>query len=205
MAKQGDGNTKKGGKTGIVIGVVAVVVIAILIGIIAYLLRGRDEPEPAPEPEQEQTSESEPEQDRQVAGQRNVLVTEDNVDEIMAQEPEPVTEAGRYTVTMNTYWNFPDGRSESNNAYVGNSTDNSHDVYFDIVANESGETIYESPIIPVGSAISNIRLDKELENGIYDCVMTYHLIDGDQNTLSTVDVALTVNIGNASPLDELNE
>lgn len=187
MEKQRDKrpDTKKGGGKLIVISVIAVVIIVILIVIIVRLMSSRQQP---PEDESEQ---------------RSVLVTSENVEEIIAQQPQEPSEADRYTVTMTTYWNFENGKSASPDAYVENSTDNSHAVYFDIALDDDegdSETIYASPILPVGEHIENIQLDKELEDGIYDCVMTYHLVDDDQKTLSTVDVALTINVGNYSPI-----
>jgi hypothetical protein len=50
-------------------------------------------------------------------------------------------------------------------------------------------------VIPVGSHLEDITLDKELDDGTYDCVVTYTLVDDDQNPISTVRVALTIVIG----------
>jgi hypothetical protein len=128
---------------------------------------------------------------------RNVVVTPDNVEEVLQQLDESdKTTSGRYTVTMNTTWNFTDGSSASDNAYVENSVSNTNDVYFDITLADTEENIYSSPVIPVGSHLEDITLDKELDDGTYDCVVTYTLVDDDQNPISTVRVALTIVIGN---------
>ena len=200
MAEQErNSNAKKGGKTGIVIGVVVVVIVIIfvLLGIIIYLLRGRAaEPEPESIPQTEQAAESDPEQEQEVAGQRNVLVTEENVNETLPEIPDTPVAADKYTVTMNTNWIFKDGSSPSSNSYVANVWDNSYPVYFDIYLADTKEVIYESPVLPLGQHIDGIKLDKDLDAGTYDCVMTYHLVDDDQKTLSTVNVGLTINVTN---------
>ncbi len=129
------------------------------------------------------------------AGKRNVVVNKDNVEELIAQlsEDEKVV-PGNYQVTMNTTWDFSDGESTSRNAYVENSEANTNDVYFDVYLADSEEKIFESPVLPIGSYLKNIKLDKALDAGSYDCVIVYSLIDSEQNVLSDVRVAMTINI-----------
>ena len=189
MKKSGDG-VKKGGGAVIVIAVLAIVAILALGAAVVYLLFSRGGSTGTEAPAQEEPA------------QRNVLVTPEDVDEIASRKPAESSDADRYTVTMNTTWNFSDGASASSNAYVANSTDNAHPVYFDVMINGDDSPLYESPIIPVGGHIDGIQLNRELENGIYDCVAVYHLVDDEQNTLSTVNVALTINVGNVSLLTD---
>lgn len=125
---------------------------------------------------------------------RPVLITEDNIEEIANQTEQPEEVPMRYRVTMNSTWEFEDGKSESENAYVENSESNETPVYFDVVRNDTGETIYQSPVIPVGEHLDSVKLDEELEAGNYECTLTYHLIDDDQNTLTTVNMWLMVKI-----------
>ena len=127
---------------------------------------------------------------------RPVLITEDNIEEIANQTEQPEEVPMRYRVTMNSTWEFEDGKSESENAYVENSESNETPVYFDVVRNDTGETIYQSPVIPVGEHLDSVTLDEELEAGSYECTLTYHLIDDDQNTLTTVNMWLMVEIKN---------
>ena len=123
---------------------------------------------------------------------RNV-VTRDNVDEVIKQEvKDDIVAPQYYEVTMNTTWDFADGESASSNAYVANSTYNTTDVYFDVVLTDTEEIIYSSPVLPIGEYINDITLDKALDAGTYDCTVIYSLIDGEQNPLSTVRVALTI-------------
>ena len=85
---------------------------------------------------------------------------------------------------------------DSYDAVVENVEKNTNDVYFDVELSDTEETIYESPVIPRGSHLEALTLDKELEAGTYDCVLTYHLIDEDQNTVSTLRMGLTVMVEN---------
>lgn len=124
------------------------------------------------------------------------IVTPDNVDEVIADLQEDKVADGMYEVTMNTYWEFESGDSASTNAYVENSTANSNDVYFDIVRSDTGENIYSSPIIPIGSHLEGITLDKALDAGEYECVLTYHLLDENEESISTLNINLNIKVLN---------
>jgi flagellar basal body-associated protein FliL len=128
---------------------------------------------------------------------RNTVVTPDNVDEVLASmQDNQKTQAGQYEVAMNTTWEFEDGNSASSNAYVENTTSNTNDVYFDIVRSDTGETIYKSPTIPVGSHLEGITLDTALEAGSYSCVLTYHLLDDSGEPISKLNINLDINVAN---------
>lgn len=99
-----------------------------------------------------------------------------------------------YTVSMTTEWTFPDGASASPDAYVQNLETNDTPVYFDVVREDTGETIYQSPVLALGANIEGIKLDTELPAGTYDCIVTYHLIDDEQNTLTTVNMGLIITV-----------
>lgn len=124
---------------------------------------------------------------------RNVVVTPDNLEEILS-ETQNQAKAGTYEVTMNTTWHFDKGDAASSDAYVENSTSNTNSVYFDIVLSETDETIFTSPTLPVGSHLENITLDKALEKGKHDCVLTYHLLDDNGNATSKLNLKLTIQV-----------
>jgi hypothetical protein len=173
-ASKKKGGNKKGKKAALVIIILAI--IAVLVGVIIYLLLSRDKPE----------------DDNDL---RNRVITADNLDEAIADMDHGAAEAGYYTVTMNNDWTFPTGDSASTDAYVENDVENTNDVYFDLfIAGDEENPILESPVIPRGGSLTNITLDKDLDPGNYNCIMVYHLIDEDQNTLSTLKVAVTITI-----------
>ena len=164
---------KKGkeGKRKTVGTIILVVIILVLAGVIAFLLLRK------------------PEEER-----RNVVVTPDNVEEMIAQmEDEEFVEPGYYTVTMSYDWHFAAGDAVSSDAYVENVTGNTNAVYFDLfLTSDEENAIYKSPVIPVGSSLRDIALDTELDVGTYDCVEVYHLVDDEQNTISTLRVTVTL-------------
>ena len=154
------------------------VVIAVLVGVICYLALRK-------EPEQESRD-------------YNRVVTPENVEEIISQlDAEEHTPVGSYEVIMNTEWTFPDGASPSENAYVENSVNNLNTVFFTIALETDKETnIYDSPFIEPGSYMEAIQLDVELPAGQYNAVLTYHLVDEQENEISYVSVNVTLTISN---------
>lgn len=174
MSEQKSGSITKGGKIALA---TCGVVITALLGTVIYLLVNRPEQEP---PGDEPVS-------------RNVVVNEDNVDEVLSQlKDRPKVAPGYYEVTMNTTWNFPNGEEPSSNAYVENAAANTNSVYFDVTLADTGETILASPILPVGSHLDNITLDTTLSAGTYDCLCTYHLLDDENNSISTLKLTLKI-------------
>lgn len=128
---------------------------------------------------------------------RNVVVNEEDIEEVLEQlAPDDFVPPGSYEVTMNTTWNFKDGKSPSENAYIENAVSNTNDVYFDVLLAENEERVFASPLIPIGSHIENITLDKELEAGTYDCVLIYYLVDEEQNVQGDLRVGLIIDVEN---------
>lgn len=129
-------------------------------------------------------------------GKRNVVVNEDNVEVVMEQmAEEDYVKPGYYTVNMDTDWHFSKGNTVSDDARVDNLAENTNDVYFDVfLLDDESEAIYKSPVIPRGGYLEKIVLDKPLEKGIYDCVMVYHLVDEEQETISTLRVAFIITV-----------
>lgn len=172
--KSSDEAKEKGGRKKALI--ICILIIIALLGVVAYLLFSNKDGEEK---------------------KRNVVVNEDNVEELIAQmEESERTPLGSYEMTMNSTWNFDNGTAASSNAYVENSVANANSVYFDVTLADTNETILESPILPVGSHLTDISLEKSLEAGTYDCIMTYHLLDENDVSISTVKVSLTIVIEN---------
>lgn len=126
---------------------------------------------------------------------RDIVVTPDNVAEILEQMEETNPDSS-YTASMNVDWYFNDSSTPSNNSYVENAPENSRTVYIDILLADTNEMVYTSPYIPVGSRLENIALQSELAAGDYEAICLYHLVDDDGNEVSTVSVAVTLHILN---------
>jgi hypothetical protein len=152
---------------------VAVIGLLVVVGI---LLKDRNKPEEKAEE------------------RRNVVITQENAQEMIAQmTQEEVVPITYYTVTMTPEWHFKNGEAASEDAYVENAISNSTDVYFDIfIKGDEENAILKSPIIPRGGHMEAITLDKALDAGEYDCVCIYHLVDEEQNTLSTLRVTVKI-------------
>ena len=166
-----------GGK--VVIGV-CLATIVVLLAVVVVLLTGREEVKEDDMPK------------------RNVVVKEENIEEViqdMVDEGQEYVEPGYFTACMCTEWYFENSKATSSNARVDNLLENTHDVYFDVfLADNEDEPIYCSPVIPRGAFLEHIALDKELDSGTHDCVMVYHLVDEEQNTISTLRIAFTITI-----------
>lgn len=160
-----------GKKTKILLIIGAVIIIALIATIILLLInRPRDEPK------------------------RNVVVTKDNAEQVVEDMiNQEYVEPGYYSASMSNVWHFSTGDAVSEDAYVENVEENTNDVYFDVfLANNEEEAILKSPLLPRGSELNEIALDTPLSAGTYDCVMVYHLVDDEQNTISTLRVGLTI-------------
>lgn len=122
----------------------------------------------------------------------NLVVTPDNIAELKAANPATVA-PGSYDVCMNSTWNFPNAKSASSNAYVENRLSNTNTVNFTVTRKDTGALIFESPYIPVGSSLRNIKLtDESFVKGSYPCVVKYHLLDENYKQISTVSINITV-------------
>jgi Sec-independent protein translocase protein TatA len=160
-----------------------IAVIAVLLGVIVFLLLGRGDKDEAAR----SVAEAMPEQ-------RAVVVNEDNAEQV-AQSivEEPPVAMGYYEVNMNFAWQFPDGQSPSSNAYVENKATNNSAVYFDVVlAEDESVVLYESPVLPLGTHINEVTLAQDLDAGTYPCVIIYHMIDDQQRTTSTLRLNLEI-------------
>lgn len=175
---------KKGSNIGkIVIAVAGLIIIALLVVIVVLLTRGN------------KTVEEKPESD---VASRGVVVNQSNVDDVVDNMVlTPYVEPGYYEASMTNVWHFADSNSVSSDAYVQNVEGNTNDVYFDVfLASDESSPIIESPVIPRGVEMDEIKLDKEIPAGTHDCVMVYHLIDENGKSISTLRVGLTIIVEN---------
>lgn len=121
------------------------------------------------------------------------FVDESNTETVMEEMGEKVAE-GMFECNMTTSWVFEDGKSESPNAYIANVESNLHTFYFDVYDTSTDELLYSSPMLPVGTEIRNIKLDKELQKGEYEAVVMYTLVDEDEEEVSTVGFNITISV-----------
>ena len=121
------------------------------------------------------------------------FVDESNMDDIMSELSEKVDE-GMFECKMSSTRTFENATSASPNSYVANVESNRHALYFDVYEEQTDELLYSSPILPVGSEIRDIKLDKELPVGDHDAVVMYTLVNEDYEEVSTVGFRITISI-----------
>ena len=96
-------------------------------------------------------------------------------EEIAEKLNEKVAE-GMINISMNTAPYFEDGKAEGN-VMIVNESINNYPQKVQIVRNDTGEQIYESGAIAVGSKIEHAALDVELPAGTYECTAMFHNLD----------------------------
>lgn len=101
--------------------------------------------------------------------------------EIVASLNEQV-EQGMINISMNTSPVFESAGSEGNLMIV-NETVNRYPQIVEIIRNDTGETIYKSGAIPVGSKIESAKLSAQLPAGEYECTARFTNVDPDTGAL----------------------
>ena len=104
-------------------------------------------------------------------------------------------EEGMINISMNTSPWFEDDTSLGNLMIV-NETINRYPQKVEIVRNDTGEVIYTSGAIPVGSKIEAAKLDVELEAGVYECTALFHNLDDTGNIIGSAGAIITITIKN---------
>ena len=174
------GTPEKKGLTGkhvaLILGVLVIIAAAVVI---VFLLR--------PEPAEVALAETDP-----PAAAR--VMTEENYKEIMSDLTERI-DRGRFRTYMNTTWTFPDGKSPSSNAVMGNSPANNYPFWFTVAIVDTGEIVFSSGILPVGAEMAEIKLEKELPAGEYAANIRINLVDEDDEPVqSNVGFNITLRI-----------
>ena len=96
-------------------------------------------------------------------------------EEIAEKLNENVAE-GMINISMNTAPYFEDGKAEGN-VMIVNESINNYPQQVEFIRNDTGEQIFQSKAIPVGSKIERAALDVELPAGTYECTAMFHNLD----------------------------
>ena len=126
----------------------------------------------------------------------NMVVNEANVEEITRAVSERVAK-GMFETHMTTTWTFPDGHSPSVDAVMGNSPNNNYPFWFTVALTGTGEVIYTSGLLPLGTQLTEITLDTPLPMGEHRAVVSINMIDEDGASVeNNVGLGITIVILN---------
>ena len=101
---------------------------------------------------------------------------------------------GMINISMNASPVFSDGES-AGSLMIVNEDINRYPISVEITRNDSGEVIYTSKAVPVGSKIESDTLDVDLDAGTYECTAMFFNLDpdtGDKLGSAGVVIELTV-------------
>ena len=118
---------------------------------------------------------------------------EADTESIVASLNEKVEE-GMINISMNTSPVFANGTSEGNLMIV-NEEINNYPQIVEITRNDTGEVIYRSGGIPVGSKIETAKLAVDLPAGTYECTAMFHSVDPETGaSLGCAGAVITITI-----------
>ena len=116
-------------------------------------------------------------------------------EEIAEKLNEKVAE-GMINISMNTAPYFENGVSEGN-VMIVNEAINNYPQKVQIIRNNTGEQIYESGAIAVGSKIERAKLDAALPAGTYECTAYFHNLDPETGEIiGTAGAIINITIKN---------
>ena len=116
-------------------------------------------------------------------------------EEIAEKLNEKVAE-GMINISMNTAPYFENGTSEGN-VMIVNESINNYPQQVEFIRNDTGEQIYQSNAIPVGSKIERAKLDVVLPTGTYECTAYFHNLDPESGEIiGTAGAIITITVKN---------
>ena len=116
-------------------------------------------------------------------------------EEIQAELNQKVKE-GMINISMNTSPVFEDGRAKGNLMIVNSNANNYPQIVY-IVRKDTGEEIYRSKGIPVGSKIEYAALNVDLDPGVYECVAYFNNADPQTGAiLGTAGAEIVITVEN---------
>ena len=116
-------------------------------------------------------------------------------EEIAEKLNEKVAE-GMINISMNTAPYFENGASEGN-VMIVNEAINNYPQKVQIIRNNTGEQIYESGAIAVGSKIEHAKLNTTLPAGTYECTAYFHNLNPETGEIiGTAGAIINITIKN---------
>lgn len=164
-------------KSMVLIGGIVVVLVAI-IGVLLFLLLKKAEPEKEEAPSV-------------------YTINEANYQQIREDMDAEVRE-GYFETYMKTEWTFSDGTSETTDAVLGNSPNNTKPIRCEIQLAETGQVVFATGVLPVGTQVPPFKLDVDLDPGTYSAVCMVYLLneaeDGTYTDYSSAGFNVTITV-----------
>lgn len=127
------------------------------------------------------------------------VMDEGNYQQIQ-DDMEAAVQEGYFETYMNTEWTFKDGTSETEDAVLGNSPNNTKPIRCEIVLNDTGEVVYKTGVLPVGAVLEPFKLDQDLDAGSYAATCMVYLLDeaedGTYTDYSNAGFNITITVEN---------
>ena len=116
-------------------------------------------------------------------------------EEIAEKLNEKVAE-GMINISMNTAPYFENGTAEGN-VMIVNEAINNYPQQVEFIRNDTGEQIYESGAIAVGSKIEHAKLNTTLPAGTYECTAYFHNLNPETGEIiGTAGAIINITIKN---------
>lgn len=167
-------------KTAILLGGVVLLLIAV-IAVLMFLLFKKDA-----------------ETEKEVGG--GVYTIDEGNYQRIQEDMEAEVKEGYFETYMNTEWTFPDGTSETTNAILGNSPNNTKPIRCEVQLEDTGEVVFSTGVLPVGAQVSPFKLNVDLDAGSYDAVCMVYLLneaeDGTYTDYSSAGFNVTITVEN---------
>lgn len=117
----------------------------------------------------------------------NIILSEDDVNNIEKVEDTHME------LEMQNVAGSDDGKLFS--CYLCNAKENTYEMYLTIAEAETGELLYQSGVMPIGSRIESFEINKTLEAGSHSAIVTFHQVEADGVTEhATVSVELILGV-----------
>lgn len=122
----------------------------------------------------------------------NVIVAEGgkSISERLEEMQKEVDE-GHVSLNMNVTM-VVEENSRIGEIYLENPIANRHDIFVTVFLDESQSIIGQTGVIPRGSAIKTIELDKTLKKGTHEATITYNLIDEEKQVVEQASVGIQI-------------
>lgn len=166
-------NNEKGSKRVIIILIAVIILLLLLFGAFVIWMMGDTGEDGTWTPPTFDLTEDENAEE----GEREKLSPE----EIQEQLNQMVLD-GMVTISMNPAPTFETGDAEGNLLIYNNET-NLNPQVVEIYRDDTGELIYRSGLIAIGSRVDYAKLDVDLAEGMYPCTAHFYAVDGESGAV----------------------